>query len=88
MGANIQVESKTAVIDGVAEARTAARSVRATCARARRWSSRPCAPTARPTIEDAHYIERGYENIVEKLRALGADIEKVERVPAALEQAM
>ena len=25
---------------------------------------------------------------VEKLRALGADIEKVERVPAALEQAM
>ena len=28
------------------------------------------------------------EDFVEKLRGLGADIEKVERVPAALEQAM
>ena len=25
-------------------------------------------------IEDIHYIERGYENIVEKLRGVGADI--------------
>ena len=28
-------------------------------------------------IEDIHYIERGYENFVAKLRALGADIELV-----------
>ena len=34
------------------------------------------------------YIERGYENIVEKLRGLGADIKKVERMPAALDQAL
>ncbi len=34
------------------------------------------------------HIERGYENIVEKLRGLGADISKVERMPAALESAM
>ena len=39
-------------------------------------------------VEEIGYIERGYENIVEKLRALGADIQKVERMPAALEQAM
>ena len=25
-------------------------------------------------VEDIHYIERGYENFVGKLRALGADI--------------
>jgi len=28
-------------------------------------------------VEDIHYIERGYENFVEKLRALGADIQLV-----------
>ena len=38
-------------------------------------------------IEEIGHIERGYENIVEKLRGLGADIRKVERVPAALDQA-
>ena len=39
-------------------------------------------------IEEIGHIERGYENIVEKLRGLGADIRKVERVPAALDQAL
>ena len=39
-------------------------------------------------IEEIGHIERGYENIVEKLRGLGADISKVDRVPAALEQAL
>ena len=39
-------------------------------------------------IEEIGHIERGYENIVEKLRGLGADISKVERMPAALESAM
>ena len=39
-------------------------------------------------IEEIGHIERGYENIVEKLRGLGADISKVERMPAALEQAL
>lgn len=28
-------------------------------------------------MEDIHYIERGYENFVGKLRRLGADIEIV-----------
>ena len=30
------------------------------------------------TVEDAHYIERGYETMIEKLRGLGADISRVE----------
>ena len=29
-------------------------------------------------VEDIHYIERGYENFVGKLRALGADISLVD----------
>ena len=29
-------------------------------------------------VEDVHYIERGYENFVGKLRALGADISVVD----------
>ncbi len=37
-------------------------------------------------IEEIGHIERGYENIVEKLRGLGADIRKVERMPVALER--
>ena len=28
-------------------------------------------------IEDIHFIERGYESVVEKMRALGADIRRV-----------
>ena len=39
-------------------------------------------------IEEIGHIERGYENIVEKLRGLGAEISKVDRMPAALESAM
>ena len=29
-------------------------------------------------VEDIHHIERGYETVVEKFRALGADIEQIE----------
>ena len=29
-------------------------------------------------VEDIHYIERGYENFVGKLQALGAEIELVD----------
>ena len=39
-------------------------------------------------VQQIGHIERGYENIVEKLRGLGAEISKVERMPAALESAM
>ena len=64
MGASIQVDTKVAVIDGVASC-TAARSGRAICgAGARRWSLPGWRLTV-TTVEDAHYIERGYENIIE-----------------------
>ena len=31
----------------------------------------------RTEIEDIHYIERGYDDVVGKLRTVGADIKKV-----------
>ena len=34
------------------------------------------------------YIERGYENLVEKLQGLGADIHREETAAPAAEQAM
>ena len=40
------------------------------------------AATGVTTIEDAHYIERGYEDIIGKLRGLGADIRRIERPDA------
>ena len=41
------------------------------------------------SIENIHYIERGYENIIEKLTSLGADIKKiVEPDPDFLEKAL
>ena len=30
------------------------------------------------TVEDVHFIERGYECMIEKLRRLGADITRIE----------
>ena len=38
-------------------------------------------------IDETAHIERGYENIVEKLQALGADIRRVE-VPVRMTRAM
>ena len=77
MGANIQVEGKTAIIDGVqtlhgCEVRAcdlragAAMVIAAMCAE------------GMTLIEDAHFIERGYEDIVGKLTALGAHIRRIE----------
>ena len=40
------------------------------------------------TIEDIEYIERGYENIVEKLQGLGADIRRVYFPEASVAQAL
>ena len=35
------------------------------------------AASGRTEIEDVHYIERGYDDIVSKLRSLGARIRKI-----------
>jgi UDP-N-acetylglucosamine 1-carboxyvinyltransferase 2 len=39
-------------------------------------------------IENIEYIERGYENIVEKLQGLGADIRRVYFPEASVAQAL
>ncbi len=76
MGANVRVEGNTAIIDGVESytgAKITAPDLRAGAAlviaalQARGYSE----------IYDIHFIERGYEDFPEKLRAIGACIAKV-----------
>lgn len=87
MGANIQVDGKVAVIEG--EAPLMGAPVKATDLRAgaAMLIAAMCADGI-TQIEEISHIERGYENIVEKLRGLGADIKKInvpeEEVPKAL----
>ena len=76
MGANIQVDGRVAVIQGI-PAFTAA-PVKATDLRAGAALLQAALATEGVTeIEDIKYIERGYENLVEKLTGLGADLKKV-----------
>ena len=87
MGANVQVDGQVAVFEGVEKLSPAplrASDLRAGAA----MVVAALMADGTSEIEEIGHIERGYENIVEKLRGLGADIKKVERVPAALEQAM
>ena len=82
MGACIQVESKTAVIDGVRELHGC--EVRACDLRAgAAMVIAGLAAHGTTIIEDAHYIERGYEDIIGKLAALGAHIRRVETYEVA-----
>ncbi len=73
MGAKIQVNGRTAEFTGVPSLHAA--SVRAVDLRA--GSAMVIAALATPgitEIEEIHHIFRGYENLIEKLRAIGADI--------------
>ena len=80
MGANIQVDGKVAVITGVEKLKGA--PVMATDLRAgAALILAALAADGVTYIENIKYIERGYEDIVEKLKALGAKIEKVEDKP-------
>jgi UDP-N-acetylglucosamine 1-carboxyvinyltransferase len=87
MGASIQVDGKVAVIQGVE--RLTAAPVKATDLRAGAalMIAALCA-SGSTEIEDIHHIERGYEEVVEKFRSLGAKIRRVEapdiEIPAAL----
>ena len=76
MGADVQVDGCTAVIEGVE--RFSGTNVRACDLRAGAAVvvAGLCAE-GKTLVEDIHYIERGYENFVGKLRKLGADIEIV-----------
>ena len=75
MGADIQVDGKLAVVQGVSHLNAApvkALDLRAGAA----MVIAALAAKGETVIEDIHYIERGYEDLVEKLRALGADIQR------------
>lgn len=76
MGAKISVEGRIAVVDGIESLNAA--PVKATDLRAGA-AMIIAALSAKGTtyIEDIQYIERGYEDVVEKLTSLGADIKVV-----------
>ncbi len=77
MGARVQVEGKAAVIDGVRELHGC--EVRACDLRAgAAMVIAALVAEGTTTIEDAHYIERGYEDLIGKLTDLGANIRRVE----------
>ena len=85
--ANIQVDGQVAVIEGVPELQPAplrASDLRAGAALVM------AALSAKGTSEvsEIAHIERGYEDLVEKLQGLGADIRRVEKPAAGLPQAL
>lgn len=77
MGANIQIEGKAAFITGVEKLHGAPVRADDLRAGAAMLIAGMCAQ-GRTVIEDIYHIERGYEKIVEKLRAIGVDISKVD----------
>ena len=77
MGAKIKVGSKLAIIDGVEQLHGCA--VKACDLRAgAAMVIAGLAADGTTTVEDVHFIERGYECMIEKLRGLGADITRIE----------
>lgn len=76
MGANIKVDGKTAIVEGVPKLSPA--KVRAVDLRAgAAMIIAGLATSGKTEIEDIHFIERGYDNVVGKLAAVGASIKKV-----------
>lgn len=77
MGANIRVSGRTATIEGVEKLYGA--NVKATDLRAgAALIVAALAAEGETLVHDIHYVDRGYEHFEQKLRALGADIERVE----------
>ena len=77
MGARIQVDDKTAVVEGVEKLTGApiqAYDLRAGAA----MVIAALAAQGESEISNVQYIERGYEDIIGKLRALGADIRAID----------
>ncbi len=84
MGAQISVDSRLAVIEGVDHLVAAPVKAVDLRAGAAMVIAALCAQGT-TQIEDIQYIERGYDRIVEKLCALGADIRRIESPgPAAV----
>lgn len=76
MGAKIRVDGRVAVIEGVEALSGAPLRAMDLRAGAALVIAGLCAGGV-TEIEGVHYIERGYERIVEKLRGVGADIKSV-----------
>ncbi len=77
MGADIQIEGKTAIVTGKEKLRGAtvcAHDLRAGAA----LVIAGLAAEGTTKVENIHFIERGYENIIEKLQNLGASINRIE----------
>ena len=77
MGANIKIEGKTATVVGVEQlygAEVTANDLRAGAA----LVIAGLAANGTTYVKNIHYVERGYENIIQKLSALGADIKRLE----------
>ena len=76
MGAKIKVDGKTAIIEGgspLTAAKVTSVDLRAGAA----LIIAALIPGAKTEISEINRIERGYDNIVGKLKALGADIKKI-----------
>ncbi len=77
MGADILINGKTAVVSGrekLVGAKIHAHDLRAGAA----LIIAGLAAEGTTEVENIHFIERGYERIVEKMNALGADIKRIE----------
>ena len=77
MGAHIQVDGKIAVIEGVDHltgVKVKATDLRAGAA----MVIAGLIAKGETVVEKIQYVDRGYENIVEKLTQLGADIKRVQ----------
>ena len=77
MGADIQISGKTAIVTGtprLSGAAVMAKDLRAGAALV------IAGLTARGTtfVDNIHYVERGYERLIDKMTALGADIRIIE----------
>ena len=86
MGANIHVDGKIAVVEGVPELKAA--PVRAFDLRAgAAMVIAALAAKGVTEVEQVTFIERGYENLVEKLQGLGVDIYRAE-IPETIDDSM
>ena len=87
MGANIQVDGKVAVVEGVERltgAPVKALDLRAGAA----MLIAGLMADGITEVEEIHHIERGYSSLVDKLRSLGADIRKVSYADDPLREAL
>ena len=77
MGASIQINGKTATVSGVEQlygSTVCAHDLRAGAA----LVIAGLAAQGTTHVEHIHFIERGYEHLVEKLNSLGADIRRLD----------